>query len=187
MRVGKADEVTQAYLNSLSTVGETALALRQDRQGPGQIRFTAVRYLVNDSLETETVATGDKVSIVFEFECRERIPRPSFACSFYDPNGVCVLGCESSTSSSLTEAIGASGAVVCEFERFPLLPGSYRLNVSVKDDSSKNLIDRIEGASVLEVTDGDFYHTGRPPRFWAARVVAPHKWRILHPAAVEQR
>ena len=187
MRVGKADEVTQAYLNSLSTVGDTALALRQDREGPGQIRFTAVRYLVNDSLETETVATGDKVSIVFEFECRERIPRPSFACSFYDPNGVCVLGCESSTSSSLTEAIGASGAIVCEIERFPLLPGTYRLNISVKDDSSKNLIDRIEGASILEVTDGDFYHTGRPPRFWAARVVAPHKWRILHPAAVEQR
>jgi hypothetical protein len=187
MLIGEADEVTRRYLDSLSTVGDTALALRKDRQGPGQIRFTAVRYLVNGSLESETVATGDKISVVFEFECRERIPRPSFVCSFFDPNGACALLCESTTSSPLIEPIGASGAVVCEFDRFPLLPGTYRLNVAAKDDTSRKLIDRVEGAAVLEVTDGDFYRTGHPPRFWAARVVAPHKWRILHLAAVERK
>lgn len=187
MRVGEAEEVTQAYLDSVSTVSDMALTSRKDRQGRGEIRFTAVRYLVNDSIGTETVATGDKVSVVLEFECRERIPRPSFVCSFFDPNGACALICESASSSPLMEPIGASGAVVCELERFPLLPGSYRLNVAAKDDSSGRLIDRVEGAAILEVTDGDFYRTGRPPRFWAARVVAPHKWHILHPAAVERK
>jgi len=187
MRIGEADEVTRAYLESISTVGDTALALRKDRQGSGQIRFTAVRYLVNDSIETQTVATGDKVSVVFEFECRQRIPRPSFGCAFYDPNGVCVLGCSSRNSSPLEEAIDASGAVVCEFERFPLLPGSYHLSVQAKDDSSRNLIDQVEGAAVIEVTDGDFYHTGYPPQFWGARVLTPHKWHILHPTAVERK
>ncbi len=187
MRIGEADEVTRAYLESLSTVGDTALALRKDRQGSGQIRFTAVRYRVNDSIETQTVATGDKVSVVLEFECRQRIPRPAFACAFYDANGVCVLGCSSRSSSPLNEAIVASGAVVCEFERFPLLPGSYHLNVQVKDDSSKKVIDWVEGAAVMEVTEGDFYHTGYPPGFWGARVLTPHKWHILHPTAVERR
>src|SRR5436305_928517 len=81
MRAGDADKVTQTYLDSLSTVGDTALALRQDRQGLGQIRLTAIRYLVNDSIETQTVASGDKVSVVLDFECRERISRPSFVCS----------------------------------------------------------------------------------------------------------
>jgi lipopolysaccharide transport system ATP-binding protein len=187
VKVGEAGEVTQAYLDSLSTVSDKALVSREDRQGQGEIRFTAVRYLVNDSIETETVATGDKVSVVLEFECRERISRPSFVCSFFDPNGACALICESAISSPLIEPIGASGAVVCELERFPLLPGTYRLNVGAKDDSSGRLIDRVEGAAVLEVTDGDFFRTGRPPRFWAARVVAPNKWRILYPAAVERK
>jgi len=187
MRIGEADEVTRAYLDSVSTIGETALALREDRQGSGQIRFTAVRYLVNDSIETQTVATGDKVSVVLEFECRERIPRPAFACAFYDTNGMCVLGCSSRSSSPLAEAIDASGAAVCEFERFPLLPGSYHLTVQAKDDSSKKLIDWVEGAAVMEVTDGDFYHTGYPPQFWGARVLTPHRWHILHPAAVERK
>jgi hypothetical protein len=85
------------------------------------------------------------------------------------------------------EPIGASGAVACEFERFPLLPGTYRLHLAALDDSSGRLIDRVEGAAVLEVTDGDFHRTGHPPRFWGARVVAPHKWRILHPSALERR
>ena len=186
IQVGNAEEVTQAYLNSLSTVSETELALRKDRQGSGEIRFTAIRYLVNDAVETETVATGDKVSIVFEFEWREKVARPSFVCSFHDLNGVCVLTCDSRSSSPLNGAIAASGAVVCEFERFPLMPGSYRLSVAAKD-SFKNVIDVVEGAAVLEVTDGDFYRTGHPPRFWAARVLAPHKWHILHPIAAEQR
>jgi hypothetical protein len=187
MRIGEADEVTRAYLDSVSAVGDTALALREDRQGSGQIRFTAVRYFVNDSIEAKTVATGDKVSVVFEFECRERIPRPAFACAFYDSNGACVLGCASRSSSPLNEAIVASGAAVCEFERFPLLPGSYHLNVQATDDSSRKLIDQVEVAAVMEVTDGDFYRTGHPPRFWGARVLTPHKWHILHPAAVERK
>ena len=157
IQIGNADEVTQAYLNSLSTVSETELALRKDRQGSGEIRFTTVRYLVNDSLTAETVATGDKVSVVLEFECRKRITRPSFVCSFYDVN-----------------------------ERFPLMPGSYRLNIAAKD-SLRELVDAVEGAATIEVTDGDFYRTGHPPRFWAARVLAPHKWHILHPIAAEQR
>jgi lipopolysaccharide transport system ATP-binding protein len=177
-RAGDATEVAQAYLNSLSTVRETELALRKDRQGSGEIRFTTVRYLVNDSLATETVATGDKVSVVLDFECRERITQPSFVCSFYDVNGLCVLSCSSRSSSPLNEAIAANGAAVCEFERFPLMPGSYRLNVAARG-SSRNLIDAVEGAAAIEVTDGDFYRTGHPPRFWAARVLAPHKWRIL--------
>ena len=184
---GDANEVAQAYLNSLSTMSETELSLRKDRQGSGEIRFTTVRYLVNDSVETEFVATGDKVSVVLEFECRERISRPSFVCAFFDPNGACALICESAISSPLIEPIGASGAVVCELERFPLLPGTYRLNVAAKDDNSGRLIDRVEGAAVMEVTDGDFFRTGRPPRFWAARVVAPNKWHLLYPAAVERR
>jgi lipopolysaccharide transport system ATP-binding protein len=179
IQAGKADEVTQAYLNSLSAVSETELALRKDRQGSGGIRFTAIRYLVNDSVETETVATGDKVSVVLDFECRERITRPSFVCSFYDVNGVCVLTCNSRSSSPLNEAIAASGSAVCEFERFPLVPGNYRLNIAARD-SLKELVDHVEGAASIEVTDGDFYHTGHPPQVWAARVLAPHKWRILH-------
>ena len=184
---GDANEVAQAYLNSLSAMSETELALRKDRQGSGEIRFTTVRYLVNDSVETEFVATGDKVSVVLDFDCRERIPRPSFVCSFFDTNGACALICDSAISSPLIEPVDARGALVCEFERFPLLPGSYRLNVAARDDSSGRLIDRVEGAAVMEVTDGDFFRTGRPPRFWGARVVAPHKWRILHPAAVERK
>jgi hypothetical protein len=186
IRIGEADEVTRAYLDSLSTVGDTALALRQVRQGSGQIRFIAVRYLVNNSVAIETVPTGDKVSVVLEFECREKIPRLSFVCSFYDANGMCVLSCDSSSSSPLTETIDASGAAVCEFERFPLLPGSYRLNIAAKDSLGK-AIDVVEGAAAIEVTDGDFYRTGHPPRSWAARVLAPHNWRILHPTAVKRK
>jgi len=99
---------------------------------------------------------------------------------------LCVLSCSSRNSSPLNEPIAANGAAVCEFERFPLMPGSYRLNIAAKD-SLRELVDAVEGAATIEVTDGDFYRTGHPPRFWAARVLAPHKWHILHPIAAEQR
>ena len=187
IEAGDADAVTQAYLDSLSTMSETQLGARSDRQGSGQLRFTAVRYLLNGSTATETVATGDNVSVMLEFECRERISRPSFVCSFYDVNGVCVLTCNSRSSSPLNEPIEANGTVVCEFERFPLVSGTYRLNVSAGGENAKELLDRVEAASIMEVTDGDFYRTGHPPKFSRSRVLTPHRWHVLHPTAVKPR
>ena len=43
IQVGNAEEVTQAYFNSLSTVSETELALRKDRQAWPALNYAACR------------------------------------------------------------------------------------------------------------------------------------------------
>ena len=47
-KVGPVEDVTHVYLDNLSASGQTPLNLRGDRQGSGELRFTSVRYLIEE-------------------------------------------------------------------------------------------------------------------------------------------
>jgi lipopolysaccharide transport system ATP-binding protein len=174
---GPSKEIVGTYVENLATSALSGLRSREDRRGSGEIRFTKIRYLLNDAVWTETVATGERVSVVLEFEGRSRVSRGTFVCAFYDGAGVCVLSCQSRSSENHDLTLDPPGAAICAFERFPLLPGRYRLNVGLADAAGQ-IVDEVEGAAAIDVEPGDFFNTGRLPQNNAGRVLVPHRWRV---------
>ena len=54
--------------------------------------------------------------------------------------------------------IQGSGAFICRIPRLPLEPGRYTLTTEINQNGI--IVDRVETAASIEVTEGDYYGTG---------------------------
>ena len=63
---------------------------------------------------------------------------------------------------------------VCEIPSFTLVPGEYKIRVSLSVQNSQ--VDYVENAARLTILDSDYYGTGRVP--WDGMCVLKHRWTL---------
>jgi hypothetical protein len=66
---------------------------------------------------------------------------------------------------------------VCDIPSFPFLGGEYSLKIWLDVNSVK--ADEIEDAARINVTQSDYYGTGKAP--WNGAVVVNHRWYLEEP------
>ena len=66
--------------------------------------------------------------------------------------------------------------MICEFDRMALLPGRYTLNIYATVNGV--LADWVTDAASIEVSEGDFFGTGRLPSSRYGSVLVAHRWKI---------
>jgi lipopolysaccharide transport system ATP-binding protein len=106
------------------------------------------------------------VVLGFENEYGQRI---FTACSIFDPNfpnGTGVVR----TGEQLME---------CRIPSLNLVPGDYTLKLSLTAGEFKNTVDAVEDAARLQITEADYYGTGKLPWKSGGVVVLRHGWRLL--------
>jgi lipopolysaccharide transport system ATP-binding protein len=97
--------------------------------------------------------------------------------AFYNTYGEGVLYLSNELVDRFFETLPATGSLLCKFDRFPLLPGSYSVNLYCTVNGV--LADWVKDAARINVEDGDFYGSGKlPPKGYGA-VVVPHDWMAL--------
>ena len=97
--------------------------------------------------------------------------------AFYNTYGEGVLYLSNELVDRFFETLPATGSLTCKFDRFPLLPGSYSVNLYCTVNGV--LADWVKDAARVNVEDGDFYGSGKlPPKGYGA-VVVPHDWMAL--------
>jgi lipopolysaccharide transport system ATP-binding protein len=67
-------------------------------------------------------------------------------------------------------------SVECEIPSLTLVPGEYRIMVSIDRDRGDDSADVIDDAIRLTVVDSDYYGTGKLP--WSGVCVMPHRWAL---------
>jgi lipopolysaccharide transport system ATP-binding protein len=169
---GSVDEAVSCYLESIERTSAQDLKRRKDRIGKGEVRLTEVK--ITDALNpsSEILKTGNPAR--FEFKLDGLKSDVFLVFVIFDHLGRRIAMFDSSNvgPSDISTSDDVE-KIVCEIDQFLLLPGTYRINVLVRNRGDRQ--DFIEGAAYFDVEAGRV--NGRPVfsnnRF---NVHIPHRW-----------
>jgi lipopolysaccharide transport system ATP-binding protein len=167
-------EAVDAYLRTLEQATAQDLAVRTDRKGQGKIRLVGVEVSSGANGASPWLKTGS--SARFTFHVSDCFPNLQCSVGLYNQAGQPVAAFISKYPAPGDSRQPEPGAtMICEVDELLLLPGRYRMDVSVVGDS--RLQDYVEAAAVFDVAEG---HVGgrlvqRNKRF---SVIMPHRWTV---------
>jgi lipopolysaccharide transport system ATP-binding protein len=171
---GTITEAVDAYLQTLEQVKTQDLSRRTDRKGQGKVRLVGAEVTNNHNGSPTILKTGQPARFVFQVSTLV----PGMACNFnvYDTIGQPVTSFQSRVRGPEDAYDPKNGLeFVCELDELLLLPGRYRIDVSIIGDN--RLQDFIEAATVFEVGEG--HVRGRPAQPDAKFSVSmSHRWTL---------
>ena len=176
---GEPNEIVRAYLaTTRAELGAITLADRNDRTGPGPIRFVGIE--VRDAIGNpiDTIHSGETVEFVLSYVTNgDRLANVSPFLYLRDQYDHPLLVFWSKLTAEDFETLPREGKLVCQVPRFPLSPGSYQIDVgaTVNSLTVRDSGDEVKNAATIEVVTGDFFGTGRsaPPPI---TFQCPHSW-----------
>ena len=147
----------------VNEVTQTRLEERQDRQGEGKIRITHFAAFDGDGNEQEFLVSGQQVRFCIYYKClNNKDPKNIIAAiSITSYTGAFITILCNQIASEPFEVIGRQGYISCMVKKLPLAPGSYILNLSIRQNDIMQ--DWLQEAVSITVEGGDFYGTGRLP------------------------
>ena len=172
---GNVNDVITQYLENYDRLPIVPLGDRTDRRGTGKVRLTGVS-ISGAMSSSDTIVCGSPVTFGIAYEAAQRFREVDMSVFFYDQYGTCVLVAASDILGKTFAEIKERGKFFCRFDKFPMLPGTYRLalDCSVKGVAA----DFIKDAVTIHVVEGDYYGSGKlPPKGWG-HVAASHDWDL---------
>ncbi|MCZ7570647.1 MAG: ABC transporter ATP-binding protein [Ardenticatenaceae bacterium] len=171
---GPIGDVVDAYLRTLEKLESQELSEREDRRGQGAVRLVAVQISDGSDNAVSTLKTGGPAC--FTFHICGSVPGMACIFSLYDHLGQAVVSFNSQERGAEDSyAGGDERKFVCELDELLLLPGRYRMDVSILGD--KRLQDSVQAVAIFDVAEGDV--RGRPAQLKKKfRVCMPHRWTL---------
>jgi lipopolysaccharide transport system ATP-binding protein len=158
-------------------MGDVSLAERTDREGSGEARYTAVRFLDDAGRPLPSVPMGGTLTVELDFVCHRTLTRPRFLLRFVNPLGQTVFHAKTHAALDALPQTRRGGTVRCRFPALNLIPGMYTVTVQINDSVAAR-VDGVEGAAAIEVSAADVYGTGRMPQEHADLMYMPAHWRV---------
>lgn len=170
---GKVDEVVNRYLSeAASSSNGEELKARTDRQGDGKMKFVGFRGAgANGEV---AVMCGAEAQFQIEYQGVDPLRNIHISMAFLDVYGDGVLYLSNDIAGRSFEKIAAAGSLICKFERLPLLPGSYSVNLYCTVNGI--LADWVRDAARVNIENGDFYGSGKLPPAGYGSVAVAHDW-----------
>jgi lipopolysaccharide transport system ATP-binding protein len=175
LAAGEPGAAIRQYLDLSSSVSRTSLRDVRVRRGDGPLRFTAFRCETEAGLTVTTVASGELVRLVLDYESERGQPANNVLVSIliFTADGVRVANLGNHYFDLFNPA-PATGSFVCILPKLGLRAGRYSLDFycGVNEEVS----DWMEGIGTLEVVDGDYYGTGRITTMNSGLLFMEHSW-----------
>lgn len=166
-------DAVDAYLQTLEQVESQDLSERTDRRGQGKTKIIGLDVLGGNG-RSSTLKSGDPARFVISID--RFIPGPGCSIYIYDHIGQPVASFHSKfqgPKDSYDSEIGPK--IICELDELLLLPGRYRMDVSVIGDN--RLQDHLEAAAVFDVGEGSI--GGRPTQpDTKFKISMSHSWTL---------
>lgn len=171
---GTPEDAVQRYLASIERTTAVPLEEVTNRQGTGEVRFTAMRIVGASGCEQEVVTAGQAVTIELDYVSATNIGTKSvqMAVAVYSLLGQLLFICHNATQGTEFECLPPQGTVACSIPKLPLAPGQYSMNIHCAVNGLES--DSIYEVRTLTVEGGDFFGTGR---FNTGGVLVDHSWR----------
>lgn len=177
---GPTDQVVRQYLNACREDGKwhSVLTERVDRTGNGELRFTGFHLRDEQGNPTNYIGMGETVEFVFSYlvPADKSVSNVSVWFQLLDAFQRKLVRFWSHLTKEDFARLPAEGELVCRVPRFPLMPGTYSLDLGAAVD--KVSADRIANAATLEVVTGDYFGTGKKLKPGDAVFLSDCSWRF---------
>ena len=173
---GDVRRAVDHYLSRVTEITRTELSQRTDRRGEGRIRITDFAMFDRAGNEQEHLASGQGVDLRIYYECKEDAAPKNIttAIGISSSTGGFVALLSNQLTNETFVQLASRGAFSCRIKKLPLAPGSYTLNLIVRQNDV--IQDWIQEAVNIVVEPGDFYGTGRMPPVSHGGVFVEQHW-----------
>lgn len=173
---GNPTDVIGRYLQVGSELESISLSGRKDRQGNGRLRF--IEFFVSDlARENTTMVCGKPESIIITYKGTPPLSNVHISIGFYTPLGEGILYLSNDLTGKWFSNLSSTGAFICRFEKLPLLPGIYTINLYCTVNGI--LADWVVDAARIQVVEGDYFGTGKLPPKGYGLVLVNHEWDVI--------
>jgi lipopolysaccharide transport system ATP-binding protein len=177
MHQGKIEDTIEQYLRG-DTTGEVTTALSANRSGTGRVRFAGLSVYNGQGNETETIITGEDVTLAIQIMVNEpRCRNIDIGVSLHDnyDDVLCVLysGYQNQLYHDLPVGLNT---VYCTFRNFYAAPMRLKIYGRIMENGIESdwLKDPL-GAIGVEM--GDFYKTGKVGHIHNTKFLLSGEWK----------
>jgi lipopolysaccharide transport system ATP-binding protein len=182
---GDASEAIRAYIELARQLAIIPIADRMDRIGDGSARIVRIEVQNLSGTPRAEHRMGDGIRVVLRIRADKPLPAACVGLIFETHNGHSVFGVRSSLAESHAFFPRGVTTVTCEVPALPLIPGRYHLHAAVRHEQDP--YDRVNYATMIEITPADVFGTGRLPLAHDGPCFVHSSWSIGEPVGVAER
>lgn len=172
---GETKLTVEKYFDNGPANDGGTLELNKNREGSGSIRLTKI-WMSNSKREiVSSFETAEEVSIYARYSFRNSWKAHSLGIGLYSEDGAAISHLNTNLEQNLRFLEENPVTAKCSFKLPALHPGSYYLNLSLKDEDGKHA-DRVQRAYRFEVLPTDFFGGGHLPQAKTSPVLIQHRW-----------
>ncbi len=177
LAMGRTTDVLDAYFALVGTGGVQDLALREDRQGNGKLRFTSLGFRAGHNAGTgDVVQCGADLELVVGYRAAPNLKNVSMSIGVNALSGQVLFVLGNEMTGTAWETAPQAGCMSCQVRRLPLAPGQYPINLYCEVNGV--LADWVQGAGSLTVEAGDFFGTGKLPPASHGGLLVDQQWGL---------
>ncbi len=157
---GDTKDIVREYLDS-NDMAITHLSERKDRTGKGDVVFTDIQLIDNDSNKaTSTVVSGSDISFLLHYQsnCIEHINDMEIEIDIYNKSRGFISSLNNRMTHTILSGSGKSGIVECRVENFPMISGRYRVDIFL--NANGTYCDGVKDVLFIDVINFDPYKSG---------------------------
>jgi lipopolysaccharide transport system ATP-binding protein len=182
---GDASEAIRAYIDLARQLAVVPIADRRDRIGDGSARIVHIEVQDLSGTPRAEHRMGDGIRVVLRIRADKPLPSACVGLIFETHNGHSLFGVRSSLADSHAFFPRGVTTVTCEVPALPLIPGRYHLHAAVRHEQDP--YDRVNYATMIEITPADVFGTGRLPLAHDGPCFVHSSWSIGEPVGVPER
>lgn len=171
--VGPVGQVVEEYLRRGHREVSASLDERNDREGNGRLRGTR---LAARSETGSGLVFGAPGEVAVAYRSTQEPRNVQVHLGFFSGLGDGVMITSNELTGQQWPSLPAAGELVCRWQKVPLLPGAYSVNVYITVNGE--LADWVIGAGRVTVAAGDFFGSGRLPPSGYGSLAVEHSWDI---------
>ena len=173
---GRADEIVEAYFNSISEQSSFSCA------NPDYGLIIQKVVLRNDrGEERRQFLPGEDLIVEINYDAQKRLEQPYVVLGVQGINGSCFTA-NMLLDGHRPEVLAGTGKLACRFKSLPLFPQSYSVKMSVRTKNGNDMIMNYQEVAYFSVV-GDLTEYGYRGEFLSRAyqstpVVVPYEWRL---------
>jgi len=175
-KIGSTRDVLDEYVHDSLEISNMPLINRREQEN-SDLLFYKIKLLNNNNKEMNCLLSGDDVSIVAEYICKNNIDLRNVEITYdITKNGEPIIMLDTLYYNNF-DYVPSRGLITCNIPKLPLMPGNYSINIRAYSNGIMRT--EIKDATIFNVEGGPFFKSGFMPKDFEARFLVDHNWELV--------